>query len=719
MKWAFVILTLPGALAAAVAPLTCDATADPVQLRSEGLTERVGEIVLTCSALSGDTVTGSLTLFLSAPVTNKIIGANSVDVVMTAETDVGTVPIGGSPLLTSRNALTFGGFSFQLPVSRVTHLRIINIRVANNPSANRRPVTALLSTSGASSIGIRNNPVTVGVTDRGLLAGSSSARIVCLGSPLPEELTFSGLIGKGTRFASLRVTEGFPAAFERRLAGANTGVRVMVRYTGFPAGARLFVPRVIAGSNSLEQTSAGDLGLPASGGRYAPASGGSLLLALAGPTDAVGAGGSPVYTPLPAGSGPVYFDEMSEVALQGGAGIAVYEVMDSNAFTLESAQIPTFIGLPPLQGETPVVASATLSFAPLSTLADASSTAPVPRFADVIPELDCSLLGDCRATYFPKLLVDAPALVFTAPAATPGFYSKHIRVLNDSGGLMNWRATISYRNGTGWLRAFPDVGVNNASITLSAHPEQLAVGRYEAVFTVDAGPVAGTRAFTVSLEVTAAPAGPPAQPPQPTVLLPVVWQTGNAANTGVLPLTPGSLATLKGTRLGGRNVRVTFNDVPAIVLFSSEGQINLVVPPELALLSSAHMVINADGNISAGQTVPLALAAPAIFTAGILNQDGFPNAPNNPELVGRILQVFATGLPLDRIGVITAKIHDREITTPAYAGAAPGLAGVQQVNFTIPDDLPAMASEVLVCGAPLSSPAERTCSPPVQVNLTR
>ena len=37
MKWAFAILSLPAALAGAVAPLTCDATADPAQVRSEPL----------------------------------------------------------------------------------------------------------------------------------------------------------------------------------------------------------------------------------------------------------------------------------------------------------------------------------------------------------------------------------------------------------------------------------------------------------------------------------------------------------------------------------------------------------------------------------------------------------------------------------------------------------------------------------------------------------
>jgi hypothetical protein len=44
---------------------------------------------------------------------------------------------------------------------------------------------------------------------------------------------------------------------------------------------------------------------------------------------------------------------------------------------------------------------------------------------------------------------------------------------------------------------------------------------------------------------------------------------------------------------------------------------------------------------------------------------------------------------------------------------------VQQVNFPIPGDLPAMVTEVLVCGVPDNDPARRVCSPPATTVLRR
>ncbi|MBM3814435.1 MAG: hypothetical protein FJW20_22655 [Acidimicrobiia bacterium] len=711
------LLTACRPAAAVNANLTCDVTADPALIRAEGLSERLGEIILVCSAISGDTVSGNLALFVSAPVTNRLTG-ETVDVVMTAETATGVTPIGGSPLLIGNNSLFFSGFTFQLPANGRTTIRISNIRVANPGATADRQILVTISTTGPGAVGLRNNPVTAGITRRGLLASASTARIVCLGSPVPEQLSFSNLIAQGTRSASFRITEGFPTAFERMGAGATNGVRVLVKYAGFPGNARLFVPNVVVGSPAVDPTSAGEFGAVPSGGSHQASSTGSLLLSLVRNADPAGSGGAPLFVPGAPGSGAVSFEGVSEIRLQGGAGFVVYEVVDGNANAFETAQLATFIGLPPLVGGDAPVATASLSFAPVSSVPNGLAGAPILRFQETAPEQDCRLLNDCRAPYFPRLFVDSPDLRYRLAAGTRDLFGRHIRVLNDGGGVLNWRTVISYRNGSGWLSAFPAAGVNNASVTLRALAENLAPGEYEAVFTIDGGPIAGSQSFAVALTVTAAQP-PPGPAPQPAPLKPVAWQVGNAANGTVLALVPGSMATLKGTRLSGRVVAVRFNGVAARVVFSIDGQINLIVPPELGLLSSAQMVIEVDGVVSDPQTVPVALSAPAIFPAGVLNQDGFANTAVNPELVGNLLQVFATGLPLSRFGLISAKIHDRLIERPVYAGSAPGHDGVQQVNFPIPDDLPAMTTEVIVCGAPVSTPLEKTCSPPVLVTLRR
>ena len=82
-----------------------------------------------------------------------------------------------------------------------------------------------------------------------------------------------------------------------------------------------------------------------------------------------------------------------------------------------------------------------------------------------------------------------------------------------------------------------------------------------------------------------------------------------------------------------------------------------------------------------------------------------------------MLQVFAVGLPVAALGTITGKIHDRDNLTPLYAGPAPGVDGVQQVNLAIPADLPAMNSEVVVCGT--GTDGVRVCSPGVVITITK
>ena len=111
--------------------------------------------------------------------------------------------------------------------------------------------------------------------------------------------------------------------------------------------------------------------------------------------------------------------------------MAVYEVVDSSPNTRESAQFPTFIGLPPItDGSTPV-ASEQVSFAPLSSVFSATTTDPVPRFVGNAPPSDCPALADCNAGYFPALSVFASQpLQFMAMAASarrPRRYKSIIR----------------------------------------------------------------------------------------------------------------------------------------------------------------------------------------------------------------------------------------------------------------------------------------------------
>ncbi len=696
----------PALANAAISPLNCSATAVPTLVRSEGISERMGDIVLSCSGGSpGGTVQGNLSLFLSVPITNKRRSDDSVDLLLSIDTGSGPQAANVPAAIGGSFSLVFNGLSFVLPASGQAIVRISNLRGApvSTGVTSVAAIQATLAFNGPSAISVNNSPLTVGFPSRGLLSSASSASIVCTGSPLPTDaLTVTSLFAAGTRFQSTRVTEGYGEAFQKKDSTMDTGVRFLVSYSGFPTGARIFVPDTVAGSNATQPTAGGDLGFVQSGGSYTPSASGSLLLARVRGANADGSGGFPAYTPSAVGSPTVTFDSVAEVTLRNGSGYAVYEVMDANPAMRESAQWPLFLALDRLADGNTVIASQSVSFAPVSTDATISG-APIPRFSAAAPPSDCSALNDCDADYMPRLEVTFTPQLYRG-YVNSGPQSGFLSVRNDRGGLLSWAVRLTYKNGSGWIRTDPVSGYNNGSIRLLIVPEKLPVGVYDAVITVDAGPLAGSKDVPIHLEVVAAPVIPPA--------VPVVKSAVNAASFAG-PLVAGSLATLFGEKLAGTAVAVSFDGLPAAQSFKSDTQINVLVPAQLAGKDKAQIVVTRDGTTSTPFAVTLVSTAPAIFTPGILNQDYGANSESRPAPAGTFIQIFATGLPLQ--GVVTVKLHDLENLTPAYAGPAPGFDGLYQINVLVPDYFPTFTTEVLICAT--ATDQRRACSAPVRVSL--
>jgi uncharacterized protein (TIGR03437 family) len=191
----------------------------------------------------------------------------------------------------------------------------------------------------------------------------------------------------------------------------------------------------------------------------------------------------------------------------------------------------------------------------------------------------------------------------------------------------------------------------------------------------------------------------------------------HAASLAPGPLVPGSLAAVMGTGLKGQNVSVTFDGLPAQLLYINERQINLQVPPELGLRGSAQMIVTVDGIPGAPVTVQLASIAPAVFPNGLLNQDFFPNSASNPAAPGSVLILFLTGLPTSSdAGVVSVRINDRDITALDYAGPAPTLTGVQQVNVRLPNDLTGTTTDLQVCVTGATN-GQKVCSPASKVSI--
>jgi uncharacterized protein (TIGR03437 family) len=694
--------------------LTCNESAVPPIVKGEGITERTGDIALNCTGgAPGAIVNGNLSIFLNVNITNRLIGSTFTGVILTIDNGSGPQPVNMQPTIGGPSTLIYNGLNFALSSTGAATIRIQNIRAAAS-ELGLSPNSVIQAFLGFNSslVSITNSVFTVGTPLRGLYAGFSSA-LVCAqhGSPLPANInSVASFIASNASFESTRLTEGFADAFDPRGAweslNADTGTRFLVTYSGFPAGAQLFVPMVVAGSDAVKPTAGGDLGVPASGGRYSPGGAGSLLLALVQGTDANGAGGSPMYTPGAPGSGTVTFDSMSPVALNNGTGFVVYEVVDANPNVQESAQFPTYLGLAPNGSATPSLTTETVSLAPVSTVLEATAKDPIPRFVALTPPSDCSIIGDCGAAYNPQLYVNTAPINLTAPS-NGNTQSAYTEVNNTGGGHLEWTATVTYTSGSGWLTLYPDSGIDNTTILIYASPANLTPGTYQATLTVTGAPQPGSASVPITFVVTA---------PATASAVPTVSSVVNGASFAAGPAVPGSIASLLGVDLSGKKVAVTFGGLPAQVLFGNDTQINVVVPNGLGNITSSQLVVVVDGASSLTQPVSVAQFDPGIFGGGILNQDGELNGQSHPAKAGSILQIYATGLSSG--GAITARVNGN-VVDPLYGGPAPGLTGVQQVNIQLPDNLAGATAQVSVCGGIAGAPAQAVCSPAVKVAITQ
>jgi uncharacterized protein (TIGR03437 family) len=644
---------------------------------------------------------GNFSLFLPVSVTNRVDANNlTTDAVLSVDLGSGYVPTAIAGLV-SGNSISFNGISYTAPPSGQVNLKISNVRAAMNQLGLTSAVPAQVTAQLSSPLVVDQSQLVLAYSQAGMFSSISSTGINCYGSPFPDTLDLPHLFAAGTAFASTRVTEGFATAFEARAAGLglDTGTRFLVKYSGFPSTTHLFIPDTVAGSGALQPTAGGDMNLPQAVGQYLPGSGALVLVRVTG-ADATGAGGNAVVAPQ--GTGPVTLGSVSEVPLTGGSGYAVYEVAAANPNKRESAQFPTFISLP--RFTPPTVAQETVALAPVSTVTIASATAPIPRFAAVAPQSDCQIFGDCAAPNVsgPSLFVETTPIIHISAVAAGGAMTSpagSIGVHNIGGGNMGWSISVIYQGGADWLVFDPPSGTDDTAVKVTANTKNLSAGISLATVIVNAG-AAGSNSIPVILTVTAPP-----PPPTPAAPIVVVSQVLNAATLQVAPMVAGSLATVMGSHLSGKIVAVTFDGIPATLIYQSDTQINLQVPSALGSKNSTTLVVTVDGVSSTPQAVPLAVAWPAVFPHGVLNQDNQENTPSAAAKSGDILQIFATGIPT--LATVSVQIGDRKDLVPVYAGDAPTCPGVQQVNVAVPAGVTGTLA-VLVCA---TTGSQQYCSP--------
>jgi uncharacterized protein (TIGR03437 family) len=262
----------------------------------------------------------------------------------------------------------------------------------------------------------------------------------------------------------------------------------------------------------------------------------------------------------------------------------------------------------------------------------------------------------------------------------------NVSIANSGGGALSWQASMAYTSGAGWLSISPSKGFGNSTLGTIAIPRSLTPGTYTGTLTVDGGPIAGFAASPVTLNLAA--------PPAPS--LPSIGSVLSAASFLPEPVVPGSLVTIMGSLFGGSGVSVMFNNLAGTVVFSNATQINVLVPSALSGQTAANLVVTVDGASSAPLPVMVAPFEPGIFSGGIVNEDGSVNNAAHAAAAGSVIAMWGTGLSGN--GTITANIGGQNIAAPYYAGPAPGIPGVQQVNLIVPAGLAPGATQVYVCG---------------------
>jgi uncharacterized protein (TIGR03437 family) len=330
-----------------------------------------------------------------------------------------------------------------------------------------------------------------------------------------------------------------------------------------------------------------------------------------------------------------------------------------------------------------------VSLGPIADVPGASATAPVPRFKSNYAALDCAVVSDCTARWFPRLSVyaDKP-LEFNSPQNS-GPQTGFLRVINQGAGLLQWVSAVRYIDGSDWVTLKPESGLEEGTVSVNVSAGSRPLGSYRAEVTISAPPPSTSFTFAVRMNVTAP------LPPQPKVL-----EVVNAGNRIPGPMAPGSLVLVVGEQFLP-TATLTVTGRKAEVLTNSGKEMVAILPGDVTD-GWAELVVRNSEQASTSFRIEIAAVAPVVM--GVLNQDSSRNSALSPAAPGDIMQVFATGVR-EQDTPLTARIHDRVIEQPIYAGSAPGLPGMMQFNLRIPADLPAMSSEVFVCGRGVCSRA--------------
>jgi uncharacterized protein (TIGR03437 family) len=321
----------------------------------------------------------------------------------------------------------------------------------------------------------------------------------------------------------------------------------------------------------------------------------------------------------------------------------------------------------------------------------------------------------------PQLIVSPTTLSFALPVGGSAPAPQTLTV-SSAGASLGFTAAP----GSLWLGVTPTSGTTPATLAVSVNPAGLAAGTYNGTINITQAGSSVPDMVIVTLQV-----GP---------VTAVIGGVINAASGVVGTVAPGMAISIFGTGLGPQTAvsfatpaaggtvattlggtQVLFDGNPAPILYTSNLQVNALVPFELANKTSTVLQVSYGGETSAGFTLPVVAAEPGLFSTNsngkgqgaILNQDTSLNSASNPAAPGSAIVLYGTGggltippsvdgalNPISSTGALALNVTATVGGQPAnvfYSGPAPTLvSGIFQINLTLPDNTPAGNIPVIV-----------------------
>jgi uncharacterized protein (TIGR03437 family) len=220
------------------------------------------------------------------------------------------------------------------------------------------------------------------------------------------------------------------------------------------------------------------------------------------------------------------------------------------------------------------------------------------------------------------------------------------------------------------------------------------------------------------------------------VILPPPLVVANAASLISGAVSPGELVTITGVGLGPQagvggsydssgllanqlaGAEVRFDGLPAPLLYVQASQINAQVPYTVSGNATTHMEVFYQSKSVGTLDLTVTPTAPALFST-VAQQDGTYNSQTNPAAHGTYLTLYATGDGIeygpDIAGLPAAVPYPFPVLPVTvtlagtavqltYAGSAPGLIGIMQVNLLVPPSVPSGVQPLILTVGTVPAP---------------